>query len=119
VPVIPIKVPGNGEVVIFTAWIGDISHERVNIVLVCWKPCRVEVADDGGSVDEIAIVEMVVVVVCVSEIDIRVACNVGGGGYETAPGGFVDEGVLVGVAGKEGKCCFEVGKTGLREGGVS
>lgn len=62
-PVVPIECSGEREVLIRCAGVGRISDEEVHPFLVQLEPLRIEVGNDGSSVDEIRVVEMVVVVV--------------------------------------------------------
>ena len=117
--IIQIKHPAHRKEVIFCRWIGDVTDERVDIILIRSQPSRVEVLDNGSSVDEVAVVEIVVVVIGVSEIDAGVAHYVGSGGDNSTPGCFVCKGGLLCVGCKDSECGFEICETCLGKGGVT
>lgn len=70
--VIPIKISPLGEDGVLVAWIGDISHKRVDIVLVGVYPGWIEMSDDGSSKNMVTIVEVMVIVVCVTKVNTSV-----------------------------------------------
>ena len=63
VAVEPVEGAGEGEVGIIRDGVAGVADERVDPVLVRGEPGGVEVADDGGSVNKVRPVEVVVVVV--------------------------------------------------------
>ena len=86
VPVEPVEGPPDGEVLVPRAGVGNVPDEHVDVGLVGGHPRRVEVPDDGGRVDEVAPVEVVVVVQRVAKVDAVVARHVCGGRDHAAPG---------------------------------
>ena len=63
VAVVPVKHAREGKQIILFAWIRGIADEGVDPSFVEREPGGVEVSYDGGSVDEIAKMEMMVVVI--------------------------------------------------------
>lgn len=66
------------------------SHEpseQVNVVAVLVEPGLVELGNDGGNIEEVAVVEVMIIVKAVAEIDIGVA----GSGFanDTSPASLV------------------------------
>ena len=81
VAVIPVESAEGGEVRVERGGrVGDVANERVDVGEVgCRRsPGGVQVGEHGARVDEVAVVEVVVVVVGVAEVDARVAGGVGG-----------------------------------------
>lgn len=74
--VVPVEVTGDGVVIVHCTRVGDIADECIDIRFVGSEPRGIKVPDYSGSVDEITVVEMVVVVIGVSEISTRVASRV-------------------------------------------
>lgn len=69
VAVIPVKVSEHGKVPILRAGIGYVSDETVHVVDVgLGQPRRIQISNDGGSQNEVTIVEVVVVVKRVPEV---------------------------------------------------
>jgi hypothetical protein len=66
--VVPVEHAGDGEEVIFRTRVGNVADERVDVVFVVGQPSWIQIADDCCGVDEIPVVEMMVVVVGVSEV---------------------------------------------------
>lgn len=66
---VPVEHPGDEEKVVFRTGVGNVADERVDIIFVVGQPSWIQIADDCSGVDEIPVVEMMVVVVCVSEVD--------------------------------------------------
>lgn len=113
VAVVPVEHAADGEVGVVRGRVGDVADKGVDEVFVLREPGGVEIADDGGGVDEIAVVEVVIVVVGVSEVSVWVAGDVGRGRYDSAPGCFMDEGVDLCVGCEDCKGGFEVGEACL------
>ena len=86
VPVEPVEAAPDGEVLVPRAGVGNVPDEHVDVGLVGGHPRRVEVPDDGGRVDEVAPVEVVVVVQRVAKVDAVVARHVRRGRDHAAPG---------------------------------
>lgn len=66
VPVVPVKVAIHGEEAILGARVRKVSDQRVDKFLVGITPGLVNVGNHSCRVDEIAIMEVVVIVVCVA-----------------------------------------------------
>lgn len=64
VPVVPVEGAGEGEVRVRGAGVGVVADQEVDPGLVgpLRQPVWVEVGDDGGGVDKVAVVEVVVVI---------------------------------------------------------
>jgi hypothetical protein len=82
---IPVKVPPHGKVLVIWAWIGNVSHKGVDILLVLLHPPRVEMANVGSCQDVVAVMEMVVIVVRIAKVDMRISSSIGCGGNDTSP----------------------------------
>ncbi len=119
VAVEPVERAREGEVLVVGDGVAGVADEGVDPVFVCGDPRGVEVADDGGGVDEVGPVEVVVVVVGVSKVFTCVTRNVGRGADDAAPGGFVDERVLLLVVCEDGVGGFELVEAGGGESGVA
>lgn len=68
VAMIPVKVAPLGEELVLRAGVGNVTNQRVDVVLVGSDPGGIEMGDHGGAIYEIAVMEVVVVVVCVPKI---------------------------------------------------
>jgi hypothetical protein len=68
VAMVPIEIARYWEELILRARVGNVADESVDVVLVGGNPRWIEVADHGSTVYEVAIMEMVVVVICVAEV---------------------------------------------------
>lgn len=77
VSMVPVKGSGNGEVWVQGRRVGSVTDQGIDVVFVSGEPRRVEVADDSGGQNEVAIVEMVVVVIGIAKVYTSIACNVG------------------------------------------
>ena len=76
VAVKPVEAPPDGEVLVPRAGVCNVADEHVDVGLVGADPGGVQMPDDGGRVDEVAVVEVVVVVQRVAKVDAVVACRV-------------------------------------------
>lgn len=74
---IPIEVPVDREEVILCGWVGDVTRKCVDIGFVSCKPARIKVPDHGSRIDEVSIMEVMIVVVSISEISASIACDIG------------------------------------------
>ena len=74
---IPVKHSREGKHAVFRAGVRGVAHEGVHPGFVEGEPGGVEVGDHGSGVDEVAVVEMVVVVIRVTKVLAGVACDVG------------------------------------------
>mmetsp|Transcript_110520 Transcript_110520/g.191530 ORF Transcript_110520/g.191530 Transcript_110520/m.191530 type:complete len:553 (-) Transcript_110520:1412-3070(-) len=72
VPHEEVEVPEGGEVLVFRTWVGNVPDQGKHLLVVLLGPGLVELGDDGGGVDEVPVVEVVVVVVGVAEIEVGV-----------------------------------------------
>ena len=83
----PITMTSHREVGIIGGRIGNITEEPVNLSLIGVQPVRVVLGDDSGTSEEIAVVEVMVIVEAVTEVDV----NVGSASCidDTTPGSFV------------------------------
>lgn len=70
---IPIEHSREGEHVILRAWIRSITNESVYPGFIEGEPGGVEVGYNGSSVDEVAIVEMVVVIISINNFEVSVS----------------------------------------------
>ena len=64
----PVEHAVRREVGVRGAGVGDVADEGEDLLIVRLRPLRVELGDDGGGVDEVAVVEVVVVVHRVPEV---------------------------------------------------
>ena len=77
---IPVEVAEFWEVLVLPRRIGDIPHHCVDVFhILLGEPAWVKMANDSGSVDEVAIMEVVIVVEGVAKIRAVVACLICGG----------------------------------------
>ena len=76
VSVVPVEAARDGEVWVVRGWVAGVPDEGVDPVLVGGQPGWIEVGDDAGGVDEVRPVEVVIVVVRVSEIVSTVSSHV-------------------------------------------
>ena len=60
---IPIEHSREGKHVVMRAWIRSISNKAINPSLVEGKPGGVKISYDGSSIDEVAIVKMMVIAI--------------------------------------------------------
>lgn len=70
--IVPVEPSVDWEVRVFAAWIGGIANHSIDIVLVAGKPLRVKVANVTCCQNKVGKVEMVVVVVGISEVRSRI-----------------------------------------------
>ena len=103
---IPIEISREGKHVVLRAWIRSITNESVYPVFVKGEPGGVEVGYNGSGVDEVAIVEMVVVIIRVTEVLHGVTCDVAPRGDNAIPDCIVYQRVYLLVSRKYSKGAF-------------
>jgi hypothetical protein len=106
VPVVPVEVSVYWVVRIEKGGVGDVADKTVDPGFVLERPVGIEMADEGGSVDEVAVVEVVIVVICVSEVSTCITA-VRGRGDETIPDSVVNKRELLVVGGELCESLFE------------
>ena len=104
---VPIEHSRERKHVVLRAWIRSITNECIYPGFVEGEPGGVEVGDDGSSVDEIAIVEMVVVVVCVTEVLAGITCDVAPRGDNAIPDCIIHQWVYLLIGRKYSKGSFQ------------
>jgi len=86
---VPVEIPRHREILIRRAGVGNIPDHGIDIGdILSRQPGRVEIAYDGSRVDEVAVVEMVVVIVRVAKVGPGVARLVRGRGDNATPSTF-------------------------------
>ena len=73
---IPIEHSREGEHVVLRAWIRSITDESVYPGFIEGKPGGVEIDYDGSGIDEVAVVKMMIIIICISKILAGITCDV-------------------------------------------
>lgn len=100
---VPIERAGEGEVRICGDRVRSVADEHIHPIFVRRNPGWIKVSNHSGGVDEIAVVEVVVVVVGVAEIKAGVAGEVGADTDSTLPDSIVNERIDLLVVDKASK----------------
>jgi hypothetical protein len=103
---IPIKISADREVIICGRRVGNISDKRIDKIFVVSDPGWVQISNYSCSIDEISIMEMMIVVICISEIIPWITCHIRGTRNNTSPSSFIYKRECLYIVREDCEGCF-------------